>query len=185
MAIAASAELVHLPFTPRPQYADPHPEGIAVGFVSDTGDATGGGASLALSAQGGFLYRFEGFIDLVSDVIVRTGFITTTHQWASDAAGFGITTFQLNWITNILLSTGISSRELGRNYWQMIRRFPMGRTHNVGASTIFQLDYSANTNTVSYQLEAFFSYWKTEARYRPGFLQSFYEAPTVELPGRP
>jgi len=183
VSIADSGQIIHLPFTDRPQYADPHPEGIAVGHIDSTGDASGGTLTQTFLADGGFLYRLE-LLQATrdSDTSSEMNYITS-HQWATDRSGLGVGAFNLNWVME-------NHRDAQGAFVQwaprlvdltMIRRVPLGRTDDV-LQQILLSAAASNQDTSIYDLDVVLTYWRKESLSRPGFLASFWESPFVPSP---
>ena len=179
MAIGVIAGVDHLPRAERPGYADPYPEGLAVSHADLVGDASGGSASVTVLADGGFLYRVEAVSIIVGDTSSNVGNLITMHRNLSDPSGeAGLS--QLNWILETkTFGSQFSVLTPGLIDYQMLRRFPLGRTDRVDLQTLAQLENSPNTNTVTYEFTIVLSYWRVTGSTRPGFLQAFWEAPTV------
>jgi len=180
VAISTTAGLVLLPFTERSNFADPHPIGLAVGHVDVTGDASGGGISASLLADGGFMFRLEMLQSTLNVTSAAAQNIILAHRWASDRSGLGATAFDMNWALDQRIDavSAFSTYSPFPADLAMIRRFPLGRTDNVQSQFIVSWN-STNQDTLLYDFDAVFTYWRTEALYRPGFLSSFYEAPEV------
>jgi len=181
VAIDATSGMVHLPFAQRPGFGTPYPEGMAVAHIDVTGDATGGAISATILADGGFLYRFELFEGTQGDINNDDWDYITSHRWAADRSGRGAGAFDLNWITRRGLGTTFSNHRSFPEDLQVIRRFPMGRTDNVALQTLFTVNVEVNRNAIDYNFNLILTYWRTEATYRPGFLQAFWEAPVVPV----
>ncbi len=179
MSISASATIVRFPFAGVPAYASPNPEGIAVAHIDVTGDATGGTISGGFLSIGQFLYRLEIFQGTRSDTVNDEIDYVTFHQWAQSKSGFSVNAFDLNWhaLRNTQAAFTVwTPREIDRD---MIRRFPMGRTDNVGASNVLFYQNVSNADTIIYDFDLILTYWRKEALLLPGFLQAFFEAPFV------
>ncbi len=180
MSVAGTGELVRLAFTDRPRYGDPHPEGIAVGHIDLTGDATGGVVGATFLSDGGFLFRLE--LMAATSGVNTTSVMDaiTSHEWATARSGLGALAFDLNWNLENHQSafagfTQFAPTEVDR---QMIRRFPIGRTVDVSLQTVIQMN-AINTNLLVYDFDIVCTYWRKEALSRPGFLASFWESPLV------
>ena len=182
MSVADTSEIIRLPTPERPGYGDPYPDGFAVGVTSVTGDASGGSATLALQSQGGFLYRLEMLNIIVGDTVSVSSDLVTVHSWAADQSGLGSLAFQLNFVFDTNRNgNGFHEKELSPNDLAMVRRFPIGLARQSALTTVLQLNIQTNTNTITYQLEAAFAFWRNESLHRPGFLEAFWEAPPVVL----
>ena len=183
MAIATTGELLRLPFANRPDFGNPYPEGIAVGHIDITGDASGGGLSASFLSDGGFLFRLELVQATKSGAQETTFDYITAHRWATDRSGFGATAFDLNWIFERSV-TGINAFQTYRPFLQdlqMLKRFPMGRTDDAALQFVFLIETS-NVDAIVYDFDLVCSYWRKEALYRPGFLQAFWSEPIVPAP---
>lgn len=180
MAVNNNTSVVLLPFSVRPGFGSPYPLGVAVGHIDVTGDLSGGAAGGTLLAPGGFLYRLEllnstmGF----SGSAVDMSFITS-HRWATDRSGRGIAAFDLNWHAETENKSGFLVATPRPSDYQMIRRFPMGRTDNVAAQVLSAITWITNIDTALYDFDWVFTYWRKEATYLPGFMAAFLEAPFV------
>lgn len=184
MAIATSSGLVHLPFGERPQYGQPYPEGQAVGFISQDGDATGGSISMTMLADGGFLYRLELLQLVIGQAADRVVFAITSHRWATDKSGLGATAFDLDWgmpghLVGSFAVHSMAAQEDGFDVMNQIKRFPLGRLDDVSLQTILNVTNTVNVDSITNELRVVCSYWSKQATYLPGFLSSFYEAPAV------
>jgi len=186
MALTPTTGIIHLPFGERPQYGSPYPEGIAVGFISQTGDGSGGNILATFNADAGFLYRLE-LMQLTRGspniVIAHT---LTSHRWASERSGLGTTSFDLNWPLTFFGTTAFAVAQLagganGRGPWplEMIRRLPIGRTDSVLLQPIITMTVDINVTAITHEFAVTLTYWRKEALSFPGFLSSFYEAPVV------
>jgi len=188
VAIAVTGEIVHLELGRRFAYGSPYPLGFAVGHINQTGDASGGDLTFTFNADGGFLYRFEGFqLTVGQGVLIGDTHAITNHAWATEKSGLGTSAFSLN---HIMQGTGMSTFAVytivgpgdgesgGYDASRMLRRLPMGSTRNVSLQVIFQASID-NTNTVTHEASLWLSYWRKEALYLPGFMSAFMEAPEV------
>lgn len=186
MSIAATGEIIHLPFGERPAYGSPYPEGIAVGHIDQVGDASGNPITATFLADGGFLYRLELTQATRGGVDTTDWDYITSHRWATDKSGLGATAFDLNWVA-AQQSQGLSSFTSHTPRVQdlaAIRRFPMGRTDKVALQTL--LSWTAeNTDTILYDFDVVLTYWRKESLSMPGFLSAFYEAPAAPTLLRP
>lgn len=191
MALAPTGGIIHLPFGDRPQYGSPYPEGIAVGHIAQTGDATGGTFSMTFVADGGFLYRLEGCqLARGATAVVTVDFITS-HRWASDKSGLGVSSFDLNWPMGMSTvgafsvftpggrSVAVANEGISNDDLAMVRRLPMGRTDDTLLQTLMSVNISSNVNAVTHEMSVWLTYWRKESLYQPGFLGSFYEAPAT------
>ena len=184
MAVATTGGIVHLPFTERPDYGSPFPEGIAVGHIDATGDASGGGVSGAFIAETGFLYRLELANSTRGSENADAVSHLSSHRWATDRSGLGNLAFDLNWGTRQVISDGFALYVPEVQDLQMLRRFPIGRTDvNPAGQTIWAVFFETNFDTILYDMDVVFSYWRTEAMYRPGFLAQFWETPFTPVAG--
>jgi len=184
LVIGVSSGLERLSFAERPGFADPYPEGLAVGHISVTGDASGGGVTGTFLSDGGFLYRLELLQVVQGDGNDDTVSFLTSHRWASDrspAAAAG--DFSLNWG---MARDGLGTFGVYRpnaDVAAMLRRFPMGRTDNVALQQVVAIFHQTNRLNVTYDFNVVCSYWRKEALQRPGFMTAFYEAPVVPVVG--
>jgi len=184
MAIALTTGVVHLPFGQRPGFGDPYPEGIAVAQRTIIGDATGGTVSLSVLTDGGFLYRVERAGLAKGDAVATTLDVISVHRWATARSGLGDFAFDLNWILPPLATGTFSAFGFTNEDWLQLRRFPMGRTERAAAAQqLFFFSHSSNVNTITYEFDLIMAYWSVSAAYRPGFLESFWEAPPVPIRG--
>ncbi len=193
MAIAVVSGVVHLQTGERLGYGSPYPEGIAVGHINQTGDATGGDITFAFNADGGFIYRFEGLQVARGAATNHQGDVLTSHIWAEQKSGLGTSAFQLNWILTygrasfdvfmLGMPRGSGSTTPGEGSMallQQLRRLPMGRLEKVASQVLLQINGSGwNDDTITHEASVWFTYWRKEAFALPGFLSSFYEAPEV------
>lgn len=184
---------MHLPFGERPIYGSPEPEGIAVGFIDQDGDATGGDITFTYLADGGFLYRFEGLQVARGVAVGLTGSFLTSHRWATDKSGLGTSSFDLNHMLTYGLATGFAVYTPGNQRgsggssggatpvpYMQLRRLPMGRTEDVALQVLLTITGAAwNVDTITHEAAIWLTYWRKESLYKPGFLQSFYEAPAI------
>lgn len=177
MAIVANGFLTRLAFADREQYASPYPIGLAVAHVDVTGDATGGGITVLIEADGGFLYRPEIINATRSDVGVGELNIIVSSRILTDRSGLGPGAFDLNWHLQSLGQGGFSVYTPFPNDMQMIRRQIIGRTDTRSLQTIFTFNTGTNTNLVVHDFDLICSYWETTSLVTPGFLQAFYESP--------
>jgi len=180
VAVSVSSGIVHFPSTVLPGFGAPNPEGLAVGHVDATGDLSGGLTSMSLLADGGFLYRLELFNATRDNADADQASLITSHRWATDKSGLGVSAFDLNWILENVSSSQqvFGNQKLQLNDYQMIRRFPLGRTDAVAAQFIMTF-LADNVDATVYDIDAVFSYWPKTAMFRAGFLQSFNEFPGV------
>lgn len=180
MAIGASTGLERLPFTERPDFADPYPEGLAVGHLSVTGDATGGSIATTFLSDGGFLFRLELLSVIRGDTVDDAPNIITSHRWASSRSpAMNPQDYDLNWGLQRDAIGTFTVWDLAPSHLAMIRRFPMGRTEDVPLQLVVAINSPTNTDTITYDYNVVCSYWRKEALQRPGFLASFFEAPVV------
>ncbi len=183
MAINADEVVKLIPFSDRPVFGSPYPEGMAVAHVDITGDASGGSVVFQVQTPAPSLYRLEMLSVTRSDQISEVMEYTTHHTWAEQAAGFIAGAYTLNWISQLninLTFTQYSPRDVDL---AMIRRFPIGSTRLTPSISALLTFFAINTNLVNYDFDAIFTYWPIEALYIPGFLSSFYESPIV-APGQ-
>ena len=183
MAIAGSSGILRMQFGERPGFGNPQPEGIAVAHGEITGDASGGGVSFTFLSDGGFLYRLEVCQSTRGSTTNSLMSIIASSRWATERSGLGAGAFDLNWILLRTGGTGFAMHRIRTDDLIQIRRFPLGRTDQVSLQVMFTFLDSINTNNEDYEFDLVFSYWRTEAMYRPGFLQAFWEAPLVLPPG--
>lgn len=169
-----------MPFANRPDFADPYPEGLAVGRVDSVGDASGGNVSMTLLSDGGFLFRPELINFTRGDVIDDDVSMIISHRWAADRSPvIPPTGMDLNWgMARDGLGT-FSIYRMNADVMEMLRRFPLGRTDNVALQIVFNIIIPTNTLAITYTLNVVCSYWPMSALQRPGFLAAFYEAPVV------
>lgn len=179
MSVVGLAGLVRVQFSDRPAFGSPYPEGYAAGHIDLTGDATGGGVQASFSTEGGFLYRLELLNYTRGDNVASQSNFITDHRWLTDATGLGANAFQLNWNFVARTPIGFTIFEPFPEQMRMLRRIPIGQTAKVGSVIIFTINDPNNTDTIAYDFDVIFSYWKTEALYRPGFMSSFLMAPEV------
>lgn len=174
MAINIDADLVHLPFGDRQLYGSSFPEGLAVAHSNIVGDLSGGGISVLVRADGGFLYRIElirGHIDID---VAEDWSLRIAHDWATAKSGLGTGAFDLEY--NMFRSVGAG----GDVHLDMLdrinseRRFPIGRLDDILLQTLMLFTIPTNTNTRIYDIDVLLTYWRKEALYRPGFLQHFF-----------
>ncbi len=178
MAIAQSETITRFPFAQLPEYGGPNPEGMAVCHIDVTGDASGGEISGGFVSTGSFLYRLELFQGTRSDQTADKMNYVTLHTWATEKSRFPDDSFSLNWHANqVIEGFGVWVPELVD--FQMIRRFPLGATREIGVQNILFYQGVANTDTILYDFDAVFTYWRKEALLLPGFLQAFYEVPFI------
>lgn len=186
MAIGITPELVHLPFGERPQYGQPYPEGMAMGFAAPTGDATGGDIVVSFIADPGKLYRLE-LVNMTrgSGTTIDVHMITT-HEWARARSGAIAGAWDLNWeLTQAAIGTfsvyvpsGGPSGQV--NVMELIRRVPMGRTSGApGVAQQLLAMTMTNVNNITHEVNVACTYWDKSALYLPGFLSAFFEAPAV------
>lgn len=185
MSVDLSTGVTHLASADRPRYGQPYPEGLAVGHLSVTGDASGGQVSATFLTDGGFLYRAEVITQTRGDTLTSTPNIVTSHEWATARAPVDAIAFNLNWILLQTQTSAFGGATLAVRDWVQLRRFPMGRTDQVTLQVLINMIDNVNTNLVVYEFDCIFSYWRTEALARPGFLQAFWEAPVVPGPLEP
>jgi len=179
MTVAGTGTLVHLPFPDRPEYGSPYPEGIAVGHIDITGDASGGAITSALSAEGRFLYRLELLNATKGTAIANIANYITAHRWATERSGLGAQAFDLNWIPSKVDGAAFSVYRPESQDLEMIRRFPIGRTDRVDLQVITSFFWQTNEDLILYDVDWVFTYWPSTALYRPGFLASFWESPFI------
>lgn len=188
MALAVSTGILHIPFGERPQYGSPYPEGMAVGFLNEADDASGGSHTFTFLADGGFLYRLELLNYTRGEATARVTHCITNHRWAADKVDVISTAFDLNWFLSPSLGGGFSVYNLGGgsaggqgavDHFPMIRRVPMGQLGQDKLQTLFHLDMTVNTNGITNELSIVLTYWRKEAMFRPGFLSAFWEASEV------
>jgi len=180
MAISVTAGMDRLSFADRPDFSDPYPEGIAVAHRTVTGDATGGGITVSILDDSGFLYRLEMISAIRGDSIADGLSIITAHRWAADRAPNALpTNFNLNWVMGLTAGPTFGVYRLGSPEYEMVRRFPIGRTDDVELQQLFAFFQETNTDTIVYEFDIVCSYWRKEALQRPGFLTAFYETPVV------
>ena len=197
MAIQLASGVQHIQTGERPQFGSPYPEGIAVAARDITGDATGGVVSWTITADGGFLYRLEGLQVSRGAATIVTIHAITAHKWIANKVGVGSgsSAFDLNWFLgaasgNLAAGGGFAVYTLlggvlgqgGSPVMEQIRRLPMGDIRKVTAQILASITVENNTDTVTHEFAAWFTYWRKESVYLPGFLSSFYEAPTVPSP---
>jgi len=181
VAIGVSSGLIHLPFGERPGYGSPYPEGIAVGHIDQEGDATGNPITATFLDDGHFMHRLELAQYTEGQEAGTRGSMITAHRWASDRSGLGATAFDLNWLMEVIsgsTANPFTQNNLEPSALAMVRRFPIGRTDNVDLQILISI-IASNQNTIAFDFNVVTTYWRQEALYRPGFLQSFWEAPFV------
>lgn len=181
MAIFTSSGIVLLPFADRPAFGSPYPLGMAVGHDDVTGDASGNPITVSFLADGGLLFRLEALNVTRGNVDTDAMNYLTSHRWMTDRSGLGTAAFDLNWVmeTNVDATSVFSVSTPRRKDLMALRRLPMGRTDDTVLQTLIAVTISTNTNTVVYGIDVVCSYWRKESLYRPGFLQTFWEAPEV------
>lgn len=182
MALTPSTTLVHLPFAAREAYGAPYPEGIAVGHIDQTGDATGGAITASFLAQDQFLYRLELLNVSSSDATVNDVSFLSVHAWATEASGFSAGAFSLNWKTRQDLLGGFSIFTPVIDTLEAVRRFPMGSVTPAAGQFVIVITTENNINNIVWDYDVVCSYWPKTALYRPGFLSSYWEAPEVAPP---
>lgn len=188
MALATNVAVEHLPLGERPQYGMPYPEGIAVASSAAPDDASGGSHTFSFNSDPGFLYRFELFNWTRGEATTRDLHLITVHRWAAGKHAGDAAAFDLNWdlsphifagTATIYTISGGGNQEMPRQ----LTRFAMGHALGGGAPGVSRLllfaTNEANTNTITNEVSAVWTYWRKEALYLPGFLSSFYEAPAV------
>jgi len=181
VSIGISGGLIHLPFGERPGYGSPYPEGIAVGHIDQTGDATGNPITATFLDDGHFLHRLELAQYTEGQLAGTRGSLITAHRWASDRSGLGATAFDLNWLfdnINGSAANPFTQNNLTPATLDMVRRFPVGRTDDVLLQILFSF-IASNQDAIAFDFNIVTTYWRQEAMYRPGFLASFWEAPFV------
>ena len=151
---------------------------MAVAHIDVTGDASGNPVTAAFQSDGGFLYRLEGFNMTVNSLVDRDVSVITSHRWATDKSGLGTAAFDLNWIPIIRLTGAFQQLELDVAQLRAIQRFPIGRTDDVALQSIFSVDHT-NADTLLFDYDVWFTYWRKEALYQTRFLESFQESPRV------
>ena len=192
MALSPNGQIIHLPFGERPQFGTPYPDGIAVGHINQTGDASGGKLTMTFLADGGFVYRFEGINMSRGTSVIEEADLITAHGWATAKSGLGTSAFDLNWILSMSLASSFAVYSLGGGRaqsssnpagnptdYQQLHRLPMGRTDKVAVAQTLARVQLDNITTVTHELSMWCTYWRVESLYLPGFLSSFYEAPEV------
>lgn len=189
MALATTVGVEHLPLGERPQYGMPYPEGIALAQSQVADDASGGAHTWTISADPGFLYRLELFNLTRGEQTSRAFHCVTVHRWAAARSPGLLAGFDLNWTLSRLGGAQTFSVYIinvttgGEVLGNMLRRFPMGPALGGGApgvsATLMTVTNDVNTTGITNELAAVWTYWRKEALYLPGFLSSFYEAPTV------
>jgi len=179
MAIIASETITRFPFAQLPEYAGPNPEGMAVCHIDVTGDATGGAISGGIVSTGSFLYRLELFQITRGDSFVDDVDVVSIHQWATEKSRFPDQSFSLNWHLLQRIALGFGLFTLPLVDYQMIRRFPLGATREIGALNVLFYQNLDNIDTILYDIDAVFTYWRKEALLLPGFLQAYYETPFI------
>ena len=187
MALNVNTGLVLLPFGERPQYGTPYPEGVAVGHLDVTGDASGNPINVTFHADGGFLFRLELAVVVRNDGLTHELSLISSHAWATDKSGRGTTAFDLNWLFDQVTDTGTGFSIYSPKPvdYRMLRRFLMGRTAPGALQTVCSYQMSVNTNLVTFDFDVVFTYWPKTALYLPGFLSSFYESPAIPPQLRP
>ena len=183
MALSPTTELIRLPFNDRPAIGAPYPDGLAVGHIAVTGDATGGVVLALFESPGGFLYRLELLQTGRGDNGVGTQFMTDSHNWIEAAAGIGAGVFNFPHLldrSGSILGTNVFT--LNAVDLAMIRRFVMGDLRQRSNFTLFTITDTGNLDTRTYTFDVVFTYWRREALLAPGFLSSFYESPVVPAP---
>jgi len=192
VALATSVGVEHLALGERPQYGMPYPEGIAVAASAVADDASGGAHSFTINADPGFLYRLELLNLTRGEATIRNIDAITVHGWAEAKAGFGGSSFDLNWpmkasvlgtFTVYQLMAGPDTGANGAELVPMIKRFPMGAALGGGAPGVsvilMQVNIVQNTTGITNELAVVWTYWRKESLYLPGFLSAFYESPAV------
>ena len=152
-----------------------------MGDIRLTGDASGGTVSLTFLADGNFLYRAELILLTVGSSTTTNGDIITAHRSLADRSGrSGIS--QLNWVLQRSTGATFATYTLSERDLPMVKRIPFGRTDQVAAQQLIAFNSETNINLATYDYSVVFSYWRGEALFLPGFLQSFWEAPVVAGP---
>jgi len=178
LAIAASDGVVLLPFTDREPYGSPYPEGLAVSHIDVTGDASGGGITAAVLADGGFLFRVEAINATVDSETTDDLTLITVHRLLTDRSGLGQSAFSLNWHMTQQKLQGFSVWGLHGDRPALVR-LPIGRTDIVSLQTIFTWVMETNVDGDIYDFDLIMTYWRVTSLYRPGMLHSFWESPIV------
>jgi len=173
--------IVRFPFAQLPAYGSPNPEGVAVCHIDVTGDVSGGAISGGMTSIGQFIYRLELLQLTRGDLAADDVDYVTFHQWATAKSGFGTNAFDLNWHFESRSTINFGLYRPFDVDLRMIRRFPLGRTDDVGASFIIFYQNLDNADGIAYDVDGVFTYWRKEALLQPGFLQAFYEAPFVPI----
>lgn len=182
MSLTPNTELQHLPFAARVEYGSPYPEGMAVGHIDVTGDASGGNITASFTAENQFLYRLELVNATKDDEVVNDVAMASVHEWATAQSGFGVSAFSLNWHLDQIPRSGFSVYTLRVGDLPSIRRFPLGSI-TPGAGQ-FVTVFTVETNTLAdiWDFDVALSYWPKTSLFLPGFLSSFWEAPEVAPP---
>lgn len=175
MAIANIVNMVHRTFTRPIRYGDVAPEGLALGHASFAGDASGGGITIQFNVSGGRLYRAEVVMGRIpTPDIAEDWKIITSHEWATQASGFGTGAFDIDWQLTRDVSAPFIRYNMIRDNYSMLRRFPIGRTDVPTSITIALVTIPTNTNLREYDFDFVCTYWSKRSTVFPGFLQAYW-----------
>jgi len=182
VAVSGSIELRHVEFGLRRRYGDAHALGLALGHVEITGNGSGGNVTHIFTAPTGFLYRLEALNAIRADVITDTANVIFTHVMLEANAGLGSADLNLSYPLERAPTGTAGGHTIRTADRQSERRIPIGQTERGPVTTVCQVTFNTNTNTVVYLATVVLAYWRQEAMFRPGFLSAFWETPILDLP---
>jgi len=181
MSVTETLVLRRQAFVQDPSYANVHPEGYAVGYLRQTGDATGGSVIAFFDSDPGFIYRLESVRHRRQDAVASVVEFLINDWWLVKGLDY---VDQAASIFDVLMAETVMS--LGHDYTLSVtardtfRRVPVQTT--IQQPTICSIANRTNTNAAIYHSRVIFSYWRKDTLTKPGFMSGFLEAP---FPPRP
>lgn len=177
MSVYLSDNLQLIPFARaeriRPSAA---PTFYVYGFVTVTGDSSGGAATVDLVLPGGYIMRTEAISVTSSDAAADTGniHVRAPIDWIEDALPVNNTFYEatMPMVAFNATKSAADTTAMGA-YVSQLRRIPLGRIN--GQSTLAQIrvQFENNVNTQNYYLEVFGVAWDVPALGIADFLDFF------------
>lgn len=177
MSVYTSGNLQLIPFARAERVApSAAPTFFVYGFVSASGDSSGGGATVDLVLPGGYIMRTEAIAATSSDAAADTGniHIRAPIDWIEDALPV-LSTFYEGTMPMVAYNATKSAADTTAMaaYVSQLRRIPLGRINGQPTLAQVRVQFENNVNLQSYVLEVFGVAWDVPALGIANFLDFF------------